>query len=183
MRSWKGSIRRICNNNSGITAIEFALIGPVFFLLIMGLFEVTILLGQSAVIENAVFDAARVVRTGQAQNSPDPLGTFRATLCGDALVGFVQCDDLTFNVQVFPSFADTPLEVEINEEGVIVDGDGVEIEEVFEPGTAEDIVVVRVFHIYSFFTPLIGRILGNGGGDTFLMVFAAVFRSEPYLGF
>ncbi len=51
--------------DKGSAAIEFAMIAPVFFMLLMGTVEAgTMFFAQSA-LQNAVNDTARMVRTGQ----------------------------------------------------------------------------------------------------------------------
>lgn len=49
----------------GSAAIEFALVAPVFFILLMGTIETGVIFFAQATLQNAVNDTARLVRTGQ----------------------------------------------------------------------------------------------------------------------
>ena len=45
--------------------LEFALVAPVFFVLLMGTIEIGVMFFGDFVLQNATNDAARLVRTGQ----------------------------------------------------------------------------------------------------------------------
>src|SRR3569833_1600719 len=51
--------------NKGSAAIEFAMVAPVFFVLLMGTIEAGVNFFGQSVLQNAVNDTARLVRTGQ----------------------------------------------------------------------------------------------------------------------
>ncbi|TAF76966.1 MAG: pilus assembly protein [Alphaproteobacteria bacterium] len=59
-------LSKIRKNEHGVTAIEFALIAPVLFLITMGVIEFGIILFVSTTLEAAVNDAARQGTTGNA---------------------------------------------------------------------------------------------------------------------
>ena len=52
-------------DRSGATAIEFAMVAPIFFLIMLGLLEIGITYGAQAQLQYAANEAARQVRTGQ----------------------------------------------------------------------------------------------------------------------
>ena len=59
--------RRFVRANDGVTAVEFAIVATPFFALMFAIFETAfVFLGQQT-LETAVANAARQVRTGQAQ--------------------------------------------------------------------------------------------------------------------
>ena len=51
--------------NKGSAAIEFAMVAPIFFILLMGTIEAGVIFFGQSVLQNAVNDTARLVRTGQ----------------------------------------------------------------------------------------------------------------------
>ena len=57
------------NENRGQTAVEFALIAAPFFFIIFGLMEICLIFIMSTVLEHAVSDSSREIRTGQAQEA------------------------------------------------------------------------------------------------------------------
>ena len=54
------------DSRKGSAAIEFAFVAPVFFVLLMGIFEAGIMFFAQAALQNAVTDLGRQIRTGQA---------------------------------------------------------------------------------------------------------------------
>src|SRR3546814_8382703 len=73
----------------------------------------------SAVLEGATKEAARQIRTGQVQESADPLAAFQAELCG-SMVGIIDCSKVVFNVKTFSSFSAVSMPIEVDEEGEVV---------------------------------------------------------------
>ncbi len=53
----------------GSAAIEFAIIAPVFFFLMFVIAETALIFIAEQVMDNAVFETARLIRTGQVQDS------------------------------------------------------------------------------------------------------------------
>jgi hypothetical protein len=45
---------------------------------------------------------------------------------------------------------------------------------------AKQVVLLRVYYPWKFFTPLIGKLMGNFKPNTYLLSSAATFRNEPY---
>ena len=59
------------SGTEGTTAIEFALLAVPFFTLIMGIIEMSIMFATASIFEGATGTAARMIRTGQIQQSSD----------------------------------------------------------------------------------------------------------------
>lgn len=57
-------LKMIMRHNEGATAIEFALIAPVLFLLIFGIIEFSLIMFTSSVIEGATATISRQSKTG-----------------------------------------------------------------------------------------------------------------------
>jgi hypothetical protein len=55
---------KFLHQNAGTAAIEFALLAPIFFLLIYGILEFAIVMYVSSVVENATSSASRLGLTG-----------------------------------------------------------------------------------------------------------------------
>ena len=69
------------SDDSGATAIEFAMVGPLFFLMIGCILETGLMLFTEYVLQTSAQEAARLVRTGQAQNAQLTLSQFKSKLC------------------------------------------------------------------------------------------------------
>jgi Flp pilus assembly protein TadG len=52
----------------GSTAVEMALLAPIFFLLLIGITEMSLILAAQQLLENAAFNASRLAKTGYTAN-------------------------------------------------------------------------------------------------------------------
>lgn len=90
----------------GVTAIEFALVAVPFAAMMMGIMAIGLQYFTEHELESAVADAARKLRTGQAQKAGLTVGDFRKLVC-DAARGYVACDkNLVVHVTSQQKFAD-----------------------------------------------------------------------------
>lgn len=165
---------RFTQDRRGATAVEFAMIAAPFFFLTFGLLEVCLIFIMSTIMEHAVSEAARPLRTGEAQEAGMTEAQFRQAVC-DQLFGVLDCDSkLYIDVRTVSDFASSSL-------GSPLDGDGEVVDDfVYQPGGANDVVAVRVFYEWDLITPLISQPLRNMGGNRHLLQANAVFRNEPF---
>jgi Flp pilus assembly protein TadG len=91
-------LRRIIKSESGVAAVEFAMVGGPFFLLMACIIEVGVMNFTEYSIQAAVQQAARTLRTGQAQNLGQTAAQFKSKVCEIAGV-VVDCGKLTVYVQ------------------------------------------------------------------------------------
>ena len=84
-----------------------AVIGPLFFLLMLTILDLGLMLANQSLLEGAARDAARLIRTGQVQTATSPITTFQNLLCSDMgpVMTTAQCTaNIIFEVQTFTSF-------------------------------------------------------------------------------
>jgi len=161
----------------GAAAIEFAMIAAPFLFLIFGLIEVCMIFIMSSLMEHAVSEASRPLRTGEAQNAAMSLEDFRQSVCLE-FFGILECGDrLSIDVRTIDSFSDSPTDLPVDEDGNIEDEDFG-----FDAGGANDIVTVRVFYAWDLITPFISKPMQNMSGNRHLLSATAVFRNEPFGG-
>jgi Flp pilus assembly protein TadG len=184
----KSFLRR---DTRGSAAIEFAMVAPVFFLLLMGTIEAGIIFFAQSALQNAVNDAARLVRTGQSAcyslDSNNLCQTmtadqFRTKVCDEVSVLLRNCtndangnSDLQFDVTAYPAgftgvTNSSPLNAAKNLPNLTV----------FNAGNACDVVLVRAYYRWPVFTPMLNFFLANMAGNKHLLATAAAFRNEPY---
>lgn len=159
----------------GVAAVEFAMVAVPFFLLVFGLLEVCLLFIVATIMEHAVQEASRQIRTGQAQESGFNEQDFRTTVC-DKFFGMLDCDDkLHIDVKAIDNFSAANLSSPIDGDGEFNDGDFS-----YDPGGPNDIVAVRVFYEWNLITPILTAPLANMNGSKYVVQGNAVFRNEPF---
>lgn len=166
--------RAFVGDRKGATAVEFALIAAPFFLLIFAILEIALIFFASAIIENAVAEAARDIRTGELQNAGEGEEEFRAAVCAQ-IQTVADCGRLRIDVRTFENFASTQFNPPVTDDGDLDDSGFA-----FDPGIAQDIVVVRVFYDWPLLGPGMINGLANMPGNRRLISAATAFRNEPY---
>lgn len=159
----------------GAVAVEFALVAVPFFMIILGILETCLFFAAGSVLEGAAHESARVIRTGQAQKSGDPLAMFEERMC-NTLGVMVQCDKISYEVIEIPSdgfYGVSDYEPSFDEDGNL-ESQG------FSAGGVESTVLVRLFYRYEFLTPFIGGMMGDQIGNSFGHMSTVVIRNEPY---
>ncbi|MEQ8403670.1 MAG: pilus assembly protein [Oceanicaulis sp.] len=166
--------RRFLRDREGAAAVEFALVATPFFLLLFGILEVALIFFATAIIEDAVSEAARDIRTGVLQTAGQTEADFRATICA-RIDTIADCGRLRLDVRTFDGFTGANMGAPMNGDGDLDDGDFT-----FEPGEAGDVVVVRVFYDWQLLGPGFLNGLSNMSGNRRLITAATAFRNEPF---
>jgi Flp pilus assembly protein TadG len=170
-------LRRYRRADSGVTAIEFGLVGAPFIWLLCVVFETGLMLFAEYIIENGTAQAGRMIRTGQVQSQAISQGRFRELVCG-SLTKLLDCESkLHVDVRRFPNFQSIDLPPSRNGDQLSPE---VTAEAQFQPGNPLDVVVVRVFYDWKLFTPGI-TLLANLAKDRHVLTAATAFRNEPFL--
>ncbi len=166
-----GRIRRWFKRDDGATAIEFSMLFMPYMLISLGIIEVSLMFASASILEGATDSASRLIRTGNLQQSgADPETAFREAMCEFAVV-LIDCEDVDIEVTVLGSYGDYA--------GPSFDGDGNMVSSGFDPGGANDKVLIRVAYRYEMITPLVGPLLNGPGGSTLFMS-TIVLQTEPY---
>jgi Flp pilus assembly protein TadG len=168
----------------GSAAIEFAMVAPVFFVLLMGTIEAGVIFFAQSALQNALNDTARLVRTGQTGCYTTSGGNcvamtqaqFRTRLCSEVSLLLSDCNgaSLQFDVQAYPSCFSTAS----NSSPLV--GGTLPTLTAFNVGNACDVVLARAFYTWPVFTPGLRYFLANVGSSYHLLASAAAFRNEPY---
>lgn len=160
-------------NEEASTAIEFSLLALPYVLLTVGIIELAITYTTASLLEGATGSAARMIRTGQLQQSGgDPEETFRTALCDYASV-LINCDDIAIEVLTLDSFAD------FSDLAPVFDADGNMVPQGFDPGESSDRVLIRAAYNYPMMTPFVGPLLA-GADNRILFLSTIVLQAEPY---
>ncbi len=182
----KNLCRRLrADANKGSAAVEFAMIAPIFFVLLMGTMEAGIMFFAQSTLQNALNDAARLVRTGQTSCYttsggncvPMTTGQFRTALCNEAGALLQDCagGSLQFDITAYPAgFGGASNSSPLDGAGNLPPLGN------FNFGNPCDVVLVRAFYKWPVLVPGLDYFLINMSGNYHLMATATAFRNEPY---
>lgn len=160
----------------GATAIEFALLGVPFFALIGAILETAIIFLASQMLDAAVEDSSRLIRTGQAQTANYTVDNFRTAICSE-LYGLFNCSNLMIKVNTVTNFASatapaSPLDPTDPSKWTLVPA--------FSPGIGNNVVMVQVYYKWPVTLRLGGFNLATNSDGTRLMGSVRVFANEPF---
>lgn len=166
-RNWR-------KKKDGTAAIEFSLLAMPYLMLSLGIIELSLMYASASLLEGATDSAARMIRTGQLQQSgsADPEGDFRQAICDFATV-LIDCNDVTIEVMAMNSYSD------YSGMAVQYDAEGNMVSQGFDPGGSNDRILIRTAYRYTMKTPLVGPILNGPDGGTLFMS-TIVLQTEPY---
>ena len=192
---WFGrQLRRFARNNDGAAALEFALVLPPLCLILVGMFEMSMLMFAQASMEGALREAARFGMTGSVSDPADRQDQILAIIDQNT---FNMLEDPTISFLIYPSFGDVG-EAEPYTENSIppnstydagidgftsaqdINGNGVWDDDQGEAGlgASEQIVQYTVEYDWHVITPFMAPVFGNDGKVH--LKASIVLRNEPW---
>ena len=167
-------LSRFRRDETGATAIEFGLVALPFFALMFAILETALMFFAGQAMDTAVSQAARMIRTGQAQQQSFDLNKFKSQVCSQ-IVFFTNCvAGLKVDVEKYATFDSINL-------GLPLDASGnLNAVENFVPGQGKDIVVVRAYYEWPVIVNKLGNNLATLADGNHLLVATAAFRNEPF---
>jgi Flp pilus assembly protein TadG len=180
---WQHSIRRAGgrlkvwrSDMAGVTAVEFAMVAVPFLMLLFGIITVGLFFFTTFSLENAVERAARLVRTGQVQESGMTAAQFKEEVCKHA-PAYVDCTGkMRVNVQNFNDFSNIVTPSCVDNGGNLVSPAGT----TYSPGGSGDVVLVTVCYEWELAGNLPFLTVGSMPNGSALIQASTTFRTEPY---
>lgn len=171
----QGLIKQYSKDESASTAVEFAIVSVPFIMLLLSVIEISLMFAASSMLQSTTQQAARLIRTGQIQQSgADPEQAFHDALCENGSY-FVDCDLVQYEVISmdggFTDFSNYEPQFDV---------DGNLQSQGFTPGGVNDVVLVRTVYRYPLLTPLLGPVFSDGPDNTRLLISTVVMENEPY---
>jgi Flp pilus assembly protein TadG len=167
-------IARFRDAQHGATAVEFALIAPLFFGLIIAVLQTTIFLFAQATLQNAANTAGRLFMTGQAQNGSWNASTIQTKVCPQ-LQALFTCSNVIVIVQNYASFSSASTSTpQLYSNGQPITSFS------YNPGTPGEVMVVQLVYKWPVIGGPLGFSLANLQNGTAEIVGVAAFRVEPY---
>jgi Flp pilus assembly protein TadG len=153
------------------------MVGTPFLALLFGIIGVGLFFFTTFTLENAVEQAARLLRTGQAQESGFTEAQFKQKVC-EHVPSQVDCEGkVRVNVLSYPdstNITDESLPTCLNGDNTLSGATQ------YTPGGPSQVVVVWVCYEWELSSKIPFINLGNMAGGSRLIQATSVFRSEPY---
>lgn len=175
MQRGKAPRRAFLRDERGVTMLEFAILGPVFFVIIGAILETSMVFLASQVLDNAVQDASRLIRTGQAQTANYTIDDYRAAICNE-LFNLFNCNNLQINVSVVNNFASANAGPPLDP----TDPTKWKLKPAFIPGTGSQVVMAQVYYKWPLILNIAGLNIGANPDGTRLLGTVRVFANEPF---
>ncbi|WP_193337044.1 TadE/TadG family type IV pilus assembly protein [Devosia beringensis] len=170
--------RRFLRDQRGATAVEFGLLALPFFAIIGAILETSVVFLSGQVLESAVQDTSRYIRTGQAQGVIVTAADFKAQVCSRLYGMFGDCSGLHVEVQTINDFNTMPISAPVDWN--CVSNCQWNRPETYTIGAGSSIVVVQVYYKWPIILSLGDMTLANLPEQKRLLATATVFRNEPY---
>lgn len=169
--------RDFARDERGVTAIEFGILGLPFFTIIFAIIETAMMFFASQVLDSAVEDASRMVRTGRAQAASYTLANFRSLMCGYTFNLF-DCSQIKIKVTVVPDFASATPNPTVQSCNTTTCS--WTVTEAFAGGAGRQIVQVSAYYRWPLLVVLPYFNLKNQPDNYRLFSATRVFRNEPF---
>ncbi|MFS8179965.1 TadE/TadG family type IV pilus assembly protein [Pseudovibrio denitrificans] len=173
------SLKSFFTDWKGATAIEFGLIAPILFAIVFSILELGLSLFVEVLLDNAVAEAARQIRTGQVQAAAESgeydQASFKKAILenGTGLLKAAE-DRILINVESFEDFGNIPEAKPLVEDGEIV------MNQNWDPGGTSDVVLVRVICSWPMITSKMIEVFGQTSDGMRILVATEIFRNEPF---
>jgi Flp pilus assembly protein TadG len=172
---WPGRILHFVRAARGSAAIEFALIAPIFIGLLISVLETGIYFFAQNVLQTATVQSSRLFLTGQAQAGSLTQAQFASDVC-PYIQALFTCGGLMIDVNNYASFTganvSTPV-LTFNAQGQVTNTWN------YVPGTAGEIMVVRLMYQWPVITGPFALIIPNLSNGTSLIMGVTAFKVEP----
>ncbi len=166
------SLRRFNKNDEGAAAIEFAIVAPVFFMMLFGILETAWMYTTNRILSVAVDQVARQIKTGQIRGNISA-ADFQNSLCNAGSMRILDCGRLVVDVQNMTDFA--PRGNDFDSEGNLnTTNFG------FQPGGRQTINVVRAYYMYDPFINWTAFGVDAWIDGKSALGATAAFRTEPF---
>ena len=183
--SWKAAFRghftrgrNFGRDDRATTAVEFGLLGIPFFAIIGAILETALVFFANQVLDSAVQDSSRLIRTGQAKQAKfDPV-SFKAEVCGH-LYGLFDCSQLKLRTSVVGTFkAGTLIQSQpLDEKGKWkADWD----QDKYDGGVKSSVVMVEAYYKWPVVINLGGFNMQNTPDGKRLLSAVRLFTNEPF---
>jgi Flp pilus assembly protein TadG len=171
--------RAFAHDERGVTAVEFGILAIPFFTVIFAILQTAIMFLSSQVLDSALEDASRKIRTGEG--SGYSLDDFRNYMCGYTF-NLIDCSQIQLRSKVISSFDDisTTVPQSCNTTTCTWTANWQTLETGKTSSTCRVVIQVSAYYRYPLIVVLPYFNLKNQPDNYRLISAMRVFRNEPY---
>jgi len=169
--------RAFVRDESGVTTIEFGILALPFFTLIFAILQTAIMFLGMQVLDSAVEDASRMIKTGRAQNAGYTMTEFRPLLCGYTFNLF-DCSQIELKVEKIASFTNVTTNPTV--QTCNTTSCTWSFTQAFDGGSGRDVIQVSAYYRWPLLVTLPYFDLKNQPDNYRLISAIRVFRNEPF---
>jgi len=172
-------LKRLLSCALGASAVELALVLPLFLGLVSGIVEAGWLMTKLSMVDRAVSNATRFVYTGAASNDDSVTReTIEAFICEEAAIIASCAENIALDLIVINNFSSIPTsDAECRERDL-----DFEPTVTYDPGNSSEIVYMRVCVTTEIFMPLLGLGFALNKTDlgNYQFTSGLAFANEPF---
>lgn len=169
-------LRRLVRERRATTAVEFALIlGPLLALL-LGSLQTSLIFFANQALQSAAMNVGREIMTGVVQQGNMTQAAFQQAACAQ-LTSLFSCAGIMVDVQSasgYGSINTSPPTLTYGKNGAVTNAWS------FQPGGADDVVIVRVMYNWPVYGASLIPGLADQPGSRRLLIGTSVFKNEPF---
>ncbi len=185
-----GFLRNLRQNEQGVTAIEFAIIAPVLFLMMMAIIEVSLIIFAQSTLEAAAFNASRIGKSGYSEAGSTRDETILAYFdrFEDTVFDTAKFDISSLTYARFDQIGKSEPFVDNNNNGIRdvgenytdVNGNATYDDDMGAAGVGgtSEIVVYTINYPWAILTPIMRNIMGENG--VMQLTSRAIIQNEPF---
>lgn len=168
-------LARFRRDQRGANAVEFGLVAFPFFALFLALLEVCMAFITNQVMDNALRDSARLIRTGQAHAQNFSAARFRDDVCS-RITTFMDCQaDILIDVRELPAGFGTVPPQPLQPNGAL---DPTQAR--FQIGQPNSVIIATAYYDAPTYLNILGASLANAPGGRVRLISTVAFRNEPF---
>lgn len=160
--------RRLIKNEGGVAAIEFALVFPLFMLIVMGIMEFSLIIYQRSAIENATHEVLRVSQTRNSGLLNSQLRRLITTKIQASMITGIDRNNLQIVSRQHASLN--------SGETASINCKNYAVWSCFGQGIAGSVIEITVTYNYDFISPL--AILANGMESSMIITSTGFVKNE-----
>ncbi|MBO6918779.1 MAG: pilus assembly protein [Rhizobiaceae bacterium] len=171
--------QKLRTDDKGVTALEFAILGPVYFAMLLGILEIGYTFLKVNMLNNAVAIVSKEIYTGAASNGTVSYEDIENSICENIYFSGSDCtSNLQIEVTEVTSLQALPTTGAECADTNVALNPSVD----YNPGSAKSIIFLRACYLTDILTPglALGLHLNKTNDNKYAIIGSTAFVNEPF---